>query len=155
MNKTYKGQVTKLKQNQFFVFGSNTQGRHGKGSALIAKQKFGAIYGQAEGFQGQSYAIITKDISSMPHSGIAILDITTAISQLYYKAKEMPESEFLIAYSGTGTNLNGYTPKQMAYMFAQTEIPENIIFEEEFYQLILGVYEAQEKLRNLFKKKDE
>lgn len=152
MNKTYKGQISELKPNQYFVFGSNTQGRHGKGSALVARQKFGAIYGQAEGFQGQSYAIITKDLSVKPYRQIAILDITTAISQLYYRAKEMPESEFFIAYAGTGTNLNGYTPKQMAYMFAHDKIPENIVFEEAFYELILGVYEAQEKLRNLFKK---
>ena len=29
--KTYKGEATKLKPNQIFVFGSNTEGRHGRG----------------------------------------------------------------------------------------------------------------------------
>jgi hypothetical protein len=43
--KTYKDFITQLKDNQIFVFGSNTQGRHGKGAALLARNKFGAIYG--------------------------------------------------------------------------------------------------------------
>lgn len=59
----YKGIITELPENGIFVFGSNTQGRHGKGAALLAKNKFGAIYGQAKGLQGQSYAIITKDLT--------------------------------------------------------------------------------------------
>ena len=42
---TYSGTITRLEQNQIFVFGSNTQGRHGKGAALTARTKFGAIYG--------------------------------------------------------------------------------------------------------------
>ncbi|MBS6796035.1 MAG: hypothetical protein KH215_00090 [Coprobacillus sp.] len=43
--KTYKDFITQLKDNQIFVFGSNTQGKHGKGAALLARNKFGAIYG--------------------------------------------------------------------------------------------------------------
>lgn len=49
--------------NVVFVFGSNLEGRHGAGAALFAKNNFGAIYGQSEGLQGNSYAIPTKDIS--------------------------------------------------------------------------------------------
>lgn len=44
-----------------FVFGSNLAGRHGKGSALYARQEHGAIYGQGVGLQGNAYAIPTKD----------------------------------------------------------------------------------------------
>jgi hypothetical protein len=43
--KTYSGMITELEPNQIFVFGSNTQGRHGKGAALMARYKFGAVYG--------------------------------------------------------------------------------------------------------------
>ncbi|SDP68327.1 hypothetical protein SAMN05443582_10813 [Phyllobacterium sp. OV277] len=35
-------------------FGSNLAGRHGKGAALLARQKHGAIYGQGTGLQGSS-----------------------------------------------------------------------------------------------------
>ena len=43
--------ITSLKPNEIFVFGSNTEGRHGSGTAKIAMDKFGAKYGQAEGFR--------------------------------------------------------------------------------------------------------
>ena len=121
--KTYKDFITQLKDNQIFVFGSNTQGRHGKGAALLARNKFGAIYGQAEGPQGQSYAIITKDLKKSVHS-------------LYEYARNKPDKEFLVAYSGTGTNLNAYSNKEMAGMFSSEVIPNNIIFEDKFNSLL-------------------
>lgn len=136
MNKTYKGEIESLTEKQIFVFGSNTQGRHGKGGALKAKEKFGAIYGQAEGLQGQSYAIITKDISSYPHKSNDIKSIVTQIRALYRFADTMPDHEFYVCYSGSGTNLNGYSPTEMASMFAKGFISKNIIFEEEFCWLI-------------------
>jgi hypothetical protein len=52
--------IVKLDKNEVIVFGANVQGRHGKGAALTAKNKFVAIYGQSKGLQGQSYAIVTK-----------------------------------------------------------------------------------------------
>lgn len=46
---------------EIFVFGSNLAGIHGAGAALVAEQKFGATRGVGYGWQGQSYAIPTKD----------------------------------------------------------------------------------------------
>ena len=45
---------------KIFVFGSNLEGKHGKGAALEARKNWGAIYGQGIGRQGNSYAIPTK-----------------------------------------------------------------------------------------------
>lgn len=42
------------------VFGSNTEGYHSLGMALIATKQFGAIRYQAEGLMGKSYAIPTR-----------------------------------------------------------------------------------------------
>lgn len=134
--KTYKGFITQLKDNQIFVFGSNTQGRHGKGAALIARNKFGAIYGQAEGPQGQSYAIITKDLTKSIHPSRTKEQITQQIHDLYEYARNNPDKEFLVAYSGTGTNLNAYSNKEMADMFSSEVIPNNIMFEDEFNSLL-------------------
>ena len=39
-------------QRQIFVFGSNTEGRHGKGAALLARQRYGAKLGVAQGLVG-------------------------------------------------------------------------------------------------------
>ena len=51
--------ITILQSDEIFVFGSNLAGMHGGGAARLAYQKFGAIWGQGVGLQGQSYAIPT------------------------------------------------------------------------------------------------
>lgn len=121
--KTYSGMIQNLAPNQVFVFGSNTQGKHGKGAALTAKNKFGAIYGQAEGPQGQSYAIITKDLTKNTHPSRTPEQIKEQIHNLYEYARENPDKEFLVAYSGKGTNLNAYSNQEMADMFSSEPIP--------------------------------
>lgn len=140
MRKTYTGTIHKLEPKQIFVFGSNTQGRHGKGAALWAVQNAGAIYGRASGLQGQSYAIITKDLTKRTHPSVSAESIKAAIIKLYYDAKCNDNYEFLIAYKGEGTNLNGYTPEKMALFFAMASergiIPDNIIFEHKFAELV-------------------
>lgn len=163
MRKTYSGRITYLKPNQYWVFGSNTEGRHGKGSALFAVQKCGAIYGQSIGWQGQSYAICTKDLTKKVHPSVDVEFIQWQIGTLYHNAFQHPEYEFIVAYSGTGVNLNGYSNTEMAFMFQNPidiegnetwkfenfqvkqydklkfeHIPENIIFEKSFHELIFG-----------------
>jgi hypothetical protein len=133
--RTYKGYIEQLKPHEIFVFGSNTQGRHGKGSALLAI-RFGAIYGRSRGLQGQTWAIVTKDLTKSRHPSVPQASIEHQIKLLYVYAEEHWENEFLVAYKGYGVNLNGYPPAQMAVMFAGFTIPENIVFEETFYKLI-------------------
>lgn len=141
--KTYSGMIQNLAPNQVFVFGSNTQGKHGKGAALTAKNKFGAIYGQAEGPQGQSYAIITKDLTKNTHPSRTPEQIKEQIHNLYEYARENPDKEFLVAYSGKGTNLNAYSNQEMADMFSSEPIPNNIVFEQEFNELISTTRESK------------
>lgn len=49
--------------DEVFVFGSNLAGIHGAGAAKIATVRFGAVYGIGKGWQGNSYAIPTKDVA--------------------------------------------------------------------------------------------
>lgn len=49
--------ITELKENEVFVFGSKPDGHHKNGAAKTAIERFGAIEGKSEGFEGQSYAI--------------------------------------------------------------------------------------------------
>lgn len=142
MRRTYTGNVTKLLPNQIFVFGSNTQGRHGYGSAKDALNLFGAIYGQSRGPQGKSYAIITKDLTKpreLQKRSIAPSEIENQIKDLYDYAKDNPDKDFLVAYKKDGTNNNGYTSKEMASMFAKHDIPLNIVFEQGFNELITNI----------------
>lgn len=60
----YEGDI-EPSNNTIFVFGSNPEGRHGAGAAKIAREQFGAIYGQGEGLQGNAYALPTKRIKSI------------------------------------------------------------------------------------------
>jgi hypothetical protein len=137
--KTYSGKITTLQPNQVFVFGSNPEGRHGAGAAKVARDKFGAIYGQGEGLQGQSYALPTKDLRVKENKGlrsISVEGIVSSIKKLYDVARDNPTEDFLVSdYSGT--NLSGYTGQEMADMFASAgTIPNNIVFNENFDKLI-------------------
>ena len=51
--------IRELAANEIFVFGSNLAGYHGGGAARIARENFGAVWGQGVGMQGQCYAIPT------------------------------------------------------------------------------------------------
>lgn len=51
--------ITILGRRDIFVFGSNLAGHHAGGAARVAMDRFGAVWGQGEGLQGNSYAIPT------------------------------------------------------------------------------------------------
>ncbi len=136
--KTYKGLITKLEPNQIFVFGSNPQGIHGAGVALWALKEWGAIYGQGYGLQGRFYGIVTKELRTKGFNRVSVSaqHIIDQILGLYAHADANQHQEFYVAYTAQGKNLNGYTPKEMAIMFSNPLIPDNIIFEEEFSKLL-------------------
>lgn len=137
MRKTYTGILNELPENGIFVFGANTEGRHGLGAAKVAREKFGAVYGRT-GLINKSYGIITKDLTKKVHPSVSKNSIINQIEDLYTLALMTPERDYYIAYSGTGKNLNAYSPQEMADMFkeAMFVIPENIIFEESFIKLL-------------------
>ena len=134
--KTYSGLIHYLNDDQIFVFGSNTQGRHGKGAALTARVRFGAIYGKPEGIQGKSFAIITKDLTKNTHPSRTTAQIISQINKLYEYATLHPEKEFIVAYKSNDRNLNAYSSEEMAKMFASRDIPVNIVFDKQFYELV-------------------
>jgi hypothetical protein len=136
--RTYRGRISSKTQNgtTVLVFGSNTQGRHGKGMAKMAHESFGAIYGQPKGRQGMSYAIVTKDLTKKIHPSVDIETIYDQISDLYTHAIECNYETFYVPYTGSGQNLNAYSSDEMAKCFYRSTIPENIRFEEDFWKLI-------------------
>lgn len=144
--KTYKGKINQLESNQIFTFGSNPIGvngslKTGKGGAALFALKRGWI-SQGERMNnclsksGKAWGIVTvtgpgKKKSKTPD------EIKENILKLYEFAIKNPDKEFLIAYTGIQNyNLNGYSNKELADMFSWFEIPNNIIFEEEFSTLL-------------------
>ena len=95
-----------------FVFGSNLAGRHGRGAALEASLRHGAITGQGEGRQGDSYAIPTKDarLKTLP-----LPVIKQSVDRFLVYAAAHPELVFRVTRIGCG--LAGYTDPQIAPMF--------------------------------------
>jgi len=101
--------ITELAPNQIFVFGSNTEGRHGAGAALAA-MKWGAVYWQSTGIMGQTYAICTKDLAKGMRS-VPLEDIKEQLAVFAEYAKEYPELEFLLTPVGCG--LGGYAVEEL------------------------------------------
>lgn len=137
----YKGNITPGK-NTIFVFGSNPEGRHGVGSAKVAVERFGAVYGKGEGLQGNSYALPTKDLRIPGRRTISKADIVKNIDRLYSVAREMPERKFMVAYRNGADemSLNGYTGREMLLMFTYHSVPNNIWFSEEWRSIFKSLY---------------
>jgi uncharacterized phage-like protein YoqJ len=114
-------------KRRIFVFGSNTEGRHGKGAALEAVQKWKAVYGQARGLQGDAYAIVTKDLSKGKRS-VSLIEIAKEVLEFIEFAKFHPTWEFILSPIGCG--LAGYTPREIAPLFRYA--PSNIWLPDEF-----------------------
>lgn len=110
-----------------FVFGSNREGRHGKGAALTAKQIYGARYGQAQGRQGNSYAIITKELRR-GYPKVEISEIKANVDIFIEYANAHPELSFLVTAIGCG--LGGFKPAQIAPLFKGS--PKNVVFPNSF-----------------------
>jgi hypothetical protein len=157
---TYSGQIGtyfELPDNGIYVYGANTEFRHGKGSALLAKDKYGAIYGQpanANPLQGRSYAIVTKNLRKKTHPSVSEQRIIDQIGKLYHVADtELKDKLLYVAYRGKTKNLNGYTSDEMAAMFAAPDviqIPTNVIFEEHFHELVVKHFTNKKKIQSLF-----
>lgn len=134
---SYEGMITP-EPNTIFVFGSNPEGRHGAGAAKIARVKFGAIYGQGEGLQGNAYALPTKDLRVTANRGLKSISpeqITENIRKMYEVARQNPDKQFKVAYTHglNETSLNGYTGAEMIKMFKDAgPIPTNVVFSKNW-----------------------
>ncbi len=115
--------ITELGENEVFVFGSNLAGAHGGGAALLAYRKFGAIWGQGVGLQGQSYGIPTM------HGGVDA--IKPYVDEFIEFAKTRPDLTFLVTRVGCG--IAGFTNEEISPLFAKAHEVENIVLPAGWY----------------------
>ena len=120
---------------KIFVFGSNLAGRHGKGAALFAKQRHGAVYGQGEGLQGTSYAIPTKDANLRP---LPLKCIAGFVFDFQLFAAGNQSLQFQVTPIGCG--LAGYKPADIAPMFFNS--PPNVELPSEFITVLQEIDNA-------------
>lgn len=119
--------ITELKESEIFVFGSNLEGMHGGGAAYIAYEKFGAIWGQGVGLQGQSYGIPTM------HGDVDV--IKPYVDEFVNFAKSHPELKFLVTRIGCG--IAGFRDEEIAPLFKDAIGIENIYLPEIFYHILM------------------
>ena len=114
--------IDSLKSDEVFVFGSNLHGHHGGGAARAARKKFGAIWGQGVGLQGQSYAIPTMQ------GGVET--IKPYVDQFVDFAKEHTELFFYVTRIGCG--IAGFKDSDIAPLFKDAMDVRNICLPESF-----------------------
>lgn len=135
MNRIAPEWITDLKPGEIFVFGSNLDGRHGKGAAVIAKGRFGAREGVGYGRTGNCYAIPTKGHGK--HLPILPLETIGNFVRVFIDyAAAHPELRFLVTRIGCGLAL--YNEEQVAPLFGKSpaEVPANICLPLDFWRVI-------------------
>jgi hypothetical protein len=123
--------IKELKENEVFVFGSNRQSKHGKGAALTARNKFGAIYGQSQGLQGQSYAIVTKELRK-DYQPVSLQEVKEGVDTFIQFAKDNPHLTFYVVE--LGCNLAYFTVEQIAPLFKSATKLKNVYLPERFLE---------------------
>lgn len=119
--------ITSLAENEIFVFGSNLAGFHGGGAARVAHQRFGAVWGQGVGLQGQSYAIPTMQ------GGVET--IRPYVDEFIVFARQHPELRFLVTRIGCG--IAGFTDEDIAPLFKEALGTDNIILPATFLDVLV------------------
>ena len=148
--------ITKLEPNQVFVFGANTAGGHGGGTAGLAQRgttisnytalpigtkgkwsEYGVVDKLMQGTEGKSFGIVTKEASISGTSlkignkrSVSLNRIEESINALIKTANENPQLEFLV--TKFGTNMAGFTIEEMKSLLVSKNLPENIILPKEF-----------------------
>lgn len=119
--------ITKLADNEVFVFGSNLQGYHGGGAARAALNHFGAVWGVGVGMQGQSYAIPTMQGP--------VETIKPYVDQFIEYATAHPELHFLVTPIGCG--IAGFSPNEIAPLFKRALFMRNVSLPITFIKVII------------------
>lgn len=118
--------INRLNPGEIFVFGSNLAGHHGGGAARAALDKFGAVWGQGVGLQGQSYAIPTMQ------GGVET--IRPYVDEFIEFATSHPSLKFYVTRIGCG--IAGFDDAEIAPLFAKALGIKNIILPKSFVDVI-------------------
>lgn len=118
--------IINLEEGQVFVFGSNLQGHHDGGAARVARERFGAIYGQGVGLHGQSYAIPTMNLT--------LGEISRYVDEFIWFADSHPEMTFMVTRIGCG--IAGFRDEEIAPLFAKAYSLPNVFLPMSFWKIL-------------------
>lgn len=114
--------IETLGPNDIFVFGSNLAGHHGGGAARIALNRFGAVWGQGVGLQGNSYGIPTMQ------GGVET--IRPYVDEFNSFAKNNPNLTFYVTKIGCG--IAGFSIEEIAPLFRESLMIPNVRLPLDF-----------------------
>ena len=124
--------ITSLNPGEIFVFGSNQHGWHGGGAAAAAMEYFGAVWGQGDGLQGQSYAISTME---------SFDEMVDNVDRFIAFAKDHTEMTFLVTPIGCG--IAGYDASEIAPLFEDAVQLDNVFLPEMFWEELKSIPEQE------------
>ena len=124
--------IDRLLPKQIFVFGSNALGYHTGGASGTARKRFGAVWGQAEGLQGQSYAIPVDYGKDVRRDN----DVKAAVDRFITFAKEHTDFFFFVTRVGCGTA--GYHDAEIAQFFKDALGLQNVSLPKSFVDALGG-----------------
>jgi hypothetical protein len=127
--------IETLREDEIFVFGCRNSGRHFDGASCFALEHFGAIMGQREGRQGQSYAIPTIG------GTIDKKELKDSVMRFTQYAIEHPELKFLVTPVGCGGG--GWRPSMVAPMFQDASKLQNVYLPQVFWENLSPVYRVR------------
>lgn len=114
--------IVRLEKDEIFVFGSNLAGAHVGGAARVAMDKFGAIWGQGVGLQGQCYALPTMQ------GGVET--IKPYVDEFIAFAGNHPEFFFYVTRIGCG--IAGFSDSEIAPLFRAAACLANVRLPRSF-----------------------
>lgn len=114
---------------EVLVFSSNTAGIHNRGSAFLARLRYGAQNGLGSGLQGQSYAIPIRDARNRL---LPLRTIKKHVDDFIQYAKDHPNDIFKVTKIGVG--LNSYKHDDIGPMFAM--VPSNCIMPTKWQEYL-------------------
>ena len=124
--------IETLRPGEVFVFGSNLQGQHAGGAARIAVERFGAVWGQGVGLQGQSYAIPTMQ------GGVET--IKPYVDDFLQFADCHPDLKFYVTRIGCG--IAGFRDEEIAPLFAGAIGLPNVCLPASFWKVLIYKYKG-------------
>lgn len=129
--------IEELKPDEIFVFGSNMNGAHMGGAALIAYENFEATWGESEGLTGRSYAIPTLDDNM---EKVSERDLEASIDKFIDFVLNNKQLTFYLTKIGCGMSWEIEGVKRIFWKVINTYspapddgiIPSNLLIPKEF-----------------------
>jgi hypothetical protein len=142
--------ITSMTGNNIFVYGANPEFRNGAGAAKAARNFGAKAYGGGRCIVGNTFGLITKNIKAgfkekstgivyekQGYRSVSPDQISDNIAELYECANNNPELKFFITYKLDDKNLNGYSGREMWYLFTlNKDVPSNMRFHNSFKNVI-------------------